>query len=130
MHGATTTDNPISSVYGGRMLEPSAIHLWTWDARPYPFFPAALDVWKKRKRLGWHRPFRVPPLFLLYFVVFLGVQIQTPFLPLLIGEVYEGPDLPLAIGARDRRRRIPRPRPLRRDVVRQALMILALRATP
>ena len=24
---------------------PSAIHLWTWDARPYPVFPAALDVW-------------------------------------------------------------------------------------
>ncbi len=21
------------------MLEPSAIHLWTWDARPYPVFP-------------------------------------------------------------------------------------------
>jgi hypothetical protein len=37
--------NPISSVYGGRMVEPNAIHLWTWDARPYPVFPAALDIW-------------------------------------------------------------------------------------
>jgi hypothetical protein len=27
------------------MLEPSAIHLWTWDARPYPLFPAATDAW-------------------------------------------------------------------------------------
>jgi hypothetical protein len=27
------------------MLDASAIHLWTWDARPYPVFPAALDVW-------------------------------------------------------------------------------------
>jgi hypothetical protein len=44
-HGATLTDNPVSSVYAGRMLEPSAIHLWTWDARPYPYFPAATDVW-------------------------------------------------------------------------------------
>jgi hypothetical protein len=44
-HGASTTNNPVSSVYGGRMLDPSAIHLWTWDARPYPVFPAALDVW-------------------------------------------------------------------------------------
>ena len=44
-HGATLTNNPVSSVYGGRMLEPSAIHLWTWDARPYPLFPAAIDVW-------------------------------------------------------------------------------------
>ena len=44
-HGATLTNNPVSSVYGGRMLEPSAIHLWTWDARPYPLFPAATDAW-------------------------------------------------------------------------------------
>ncbi|MEA2931144.1 MAG: hypothetical protein QOG38_3572, partial [Hyphomicrobiales bacterium] len=44
-HGATTTSNPVSAVYGGRMLEPSAIHLWTWDARPYPVFPAALEAW-------------------------------------------------------------------------------------
>jgi len=43
--GATPEMNPISPVYGGRMFDPSAIHLWTWDARPYPVFPAALDVW-------------------------------------------------------------------------------------
>ena len=23
----------------------SGIHLWTWDARPYPVFPSAIDVW-------------------------------------------------------------------------------------
>jgi hypothetical protein len=44
-HGATLTGNPVSAVYGGRMLDASAIHLWTWDARPYPVFPAALDIW-------------------------------------------------------------------------------------
>jgi hypothetical protein len=27
------------------MVDTSAIHLWTWDARPYPTFPAASDVW-------------------------------------------------------------------------------------
>jgi GTA TIM-barrel-like domain/Putative phage tail protein len=43
--GATSGQNPVSTVYGGRMVEPSAIHLWTWDARPYPEFPAALDIW-------------------------------------------------------------------------------------
>ncbi|NVO17971.1 MAG: glycoside hydrolase/phage tail family protein [Rhodoplanes sp.] len=43
--GATTTSNPVSSVYGGRMVDPSAITLWTWDARPWPVFPAASDVW-------------------------------------------------------------------------------------
>jgi hypothetical protein len=44
-YGATLARNPVSAVYGGRMIDASAIHLWTWDARPYPIFPAALDVW-------------------------------------------------------------------------------------
>lgn len=43
--GAGEADNPVSPVYGGRMVEVSAIHLWTWDARPFPVFPAALEVW-------------------------------------------------------------------------------------
>jgi len=43
--GAGVDDNPVSSVYGGRMIDPSAVHLWTWDARPFPIFPAASDVW-------------------------------------------------------------------------------------
>jgi len=37
--------NPVSPVYGGRMIDVSGLHLWTWDARPYPVFPAAVDVW-------------------------------------------------------------------------------------
>ena len=37
--------NPVSGVYGGRMIAPGSIYLWTWDARPYPVFPAASDVW-------------------------------------------------------------------------------------
>src|SRR4029079_15970446 len=37
--------NPISSVYGGRMIEPDGIHAWTWDARPFPAFPALSEVW-------------------------------------------------------------------------------------
>ena len=37
--------NPVSGVYGGRMVQPARTHLWTWDARPYPAFPALLDVW-------------------------------------------------------------------------------------
>src|SRR5262249_41828240 len=43
--GATDDDNPVSAVYGDRMIDVSVIHLWTWDARPYPIFPEALDVW-------------------------------------------------------------------------------------
>jgi Gene Transfer Agent (GTA)-like protein/putative tail protein len=37
--------NPMSAVYGGRMIAPNGIHLWTWDARPYPAFPASTDTW-------------------------------------------------------------------------------------
>lgn len=37
--------NPVSTVYGGRMIPPDAIHLWTWDARPFPAFPADTDAW-------------------------------------------------------------------------------------
>jgi hypothetical protein len=43
--GATEETNPASSVYDGRMIDSSGLHLWTWDARPYPIFPAATDVW-------------------------------------------------------------------------------------
>ncbi len=41
----TAALNPTSAVYGGRMIAPDGVHLWTWDARPYPVFPAARDVW-------------------------------------------------------------------------------------
>lgn len=37
--------NPISTVYGERMVPPDRIALWTWDARPFPLFPAATDIW-------------------------------------------------------------------------------------
>lgn len=37
--------NPTSSEYGGRMVPPDGIHVWTWDARPFPAFPAAAEVW-------------------------------------------------------------------------------------
>lgn len=38
-------DNPVSPVYGGRMLDSANLHLWTWDARPFPAFPIYGDVW-------------------------------------------------------------------------------------
>jgi hypothetical protein len=37
--------NPVSPLYGGRMVDPAAIHLWTFDARPFPAFPGRTDVW-------------------------------------------------------------------------------------
>ncbi|MDA3888201.1 MAG: glycoside hydrolase TIM-barrel-like domain-containing protein [Allgaiera sp.] len=38
-------NNPVSLVYGGRMVHVPECAAWTWDARPYPFFPALTDVW-------------------------------------------------------------------------------------
>jgi GTA TIM-barrel-like domain/Putative phage tail protein len=40
-----TANNPISSVYGGSMVDTSRILAWCWDARPFPFFPARADIW-------------------------------------------------------------------------------------
>ena len=37
--------NPLSPIYGGHMIAPDGIHVWTWDARPYPAFPASTDTW-------------------------------------------------------------------------------------
>ena len=37
--------NPVSAVYGGRMIPPDGIHVWTWDARPFPAFPALSEAW-------------------------------------------------------------------------------------
>jgi hypothetical protein len=38
-------DNPVSPVYGGPMVDPAHIFLWSWDARPYPVFPGQTDLW-------------------------------------------------------------------------------------
>lgn len=37
--------NPLSPVYGGRMVDPARTYVWSWDARPYPAFPQLTDVW-------------------------------------------------------------------------------------
>lgn len=43
--GFAPAANPLSPVYGGRMVDPQRIYLWAWDARPFPAFPLASDVW-------------------------------------------------------------------------------------
>ena len=45
--------NPISTVYGGPMVDPNRIHVYAWDARPYPIFPADTEVWGDGE--NWHR---------------------------------------------------------------------------
>jgi hypothetical protein len=38
-------NNPVSSIYGDRMVHVPECAAWSWDARPYPFFPELADVW-------------------------------------------------------------------------------------
>jgi GTA TIM-barrel-like domain/Putative phage tail protein len=38
-------DNPLSAVYSGRMIDPSFIAPWAYDARPYPAFPMQRSLW-------------------------------------------------------------------------------------
>jgi hypothetical protein len=44
--------NPVSSVYGGRMVDLDHMHVYCWDARPYPAFPTNTDVWGDGP--NWH----------------------------------------------------------------------------
>ncbi|BDV33340.1 baseplate multidomain protein megatron [Methylocystis iwaonis] len=37
--------NPTSSIYGGPMVDPARIHIWCWDARPFPAFPTQSAAW-------------------------------------------------------------------------------------
>ncbi|MGE5510142.1 MAG: baseplate multidomain protein megatron [Bacteroidota bacterium] len=43
--GYMAGSNPTSAMYGGPMLALDRMHVYAWDARPYPAFPAKLDVW-------------------------------------------------------------------------------------
>ena len=38
-------NNPTSEVYDGPMIDMTRAHVWAWDARPYPAFPAVTSVW-------------------------------------------------------------------------------------
>ncbi len=38
-------NNPVSQVYGSRMIEMGRAHVWAWDARPWPDFPGRGKVW-------------------------------------------------------------------------------------
>ncbi|MGE3307024.1 MAG: glycoside hydrolase TIM-barrel-like domain-containing protein, partial [Rhizobiaceae bacterium] len=43
--GFDGTKNPLSRVYGGRMVSSDRVYLWSWDARPFPAFPQRADAW-------------------------------------------------------------------------------------
>lgn len=62
----SSTNNPSSSVYSGRMLHFNRIFAWTWDARPWPEFPERVDVWSDgpNHRLGHWLTGRLRPALL------------------------------------------------------------------
>jgi hypothetical protein len=45
LHWGNPANNPVSGVYGAPMVNLAECAAWTWDARPYPFFPARSDFW-------------------------------------------------------------------------------------
>ena len=44
-HWSDAANNPVSPLYGGAMVDRDAVHIWTWDARPWPDFPTRTDIW-------------------------------------------------------------------------------------
>lgn len=44
-HYADADLNPVSDVTGVRMVDPDRIHVWAWDARPFPAFPGNGELW-------------------------------------------------------------------------------------
>jgi hypothetical protein len=42
---ANPSRNPVSPLYGERMLDMARSHVWAWDARPFPEFPGQVKVW-------------------------------------------------------------------------------------
>jgi len=38
-------NNPVSAVYAAPMIDMDHAHVWAWDARPWPAFPARVDLW-------------------------------------------------------------------------------------
>lgn len=42
-HFAAIANNPVSSVYGGSMVDLAHSHAWSWDVRPWPSFPLDTD---------------------------------------------------------------------------------------
>jgi len=45
LDGFSSAFNPVSSVYGGRMVDADRMFVWAWDARPFPAFPDFTSVW-------------------------------------------------------------------------------------
>ena len=45
MHFGEEDNNPLSAIYAGPMVDMALSHVWAWDARPFPAFPNAKELW-------------------------------------------------------------------------------------
>ena len=73
-------NNPVSSAYGDCMVHVPECAAWTWDARPYPFFPALTDVWTDGQnwRLGHWLTGRLGAVSLAALVRHLCLRVGLP----------------------------------------------------
>ena len=44
-HWRDPANNPVSSLYDGRMVDTARMHVWAWDSRPFPVFPNLTSSW-------------------------------------------------------------------------------------
>ena len=47
-----SANNPASSEYVGQMVDTARMHVWAWDARPFPFFPGNRTLWSDGDNYG------------------------------------------------------------------------------
>ena len=51
-HWSNPQENPVSAIYGLPMVDTSRMHVWAWDARPWPDFPNRIDIWSDGDNYG------------------------------------------------------------------------------
>jgi hypothetical protein len=51
-HWSDPANNPVSPIYGSRMVDAGRTYLWAWDARPFPAFPTSAATWSDG--INWH----------------------------------------------------------------------------
>ena len=51
--GVDPVTNPTSGLYGAPMVDIDNMHIWTWDARPFPAFPYLSSIWSDGE--NWER---------------------------------------------------------------------------
>ncbi|WP_400087856.1 glycoside hydrolase/phage tail family protein [Yoonia sp. R78084] len=49
-HFSDPAKNPLSDIYGGRMVDMAHLHVTGWDPRPYPYWPGNRAVWSDGDR--------------------------------------------------------------------------------